>query len=53
MKKYAATIYQLQDALETAEKLNHIDVVFALQQMVAVLQARINFGDDTETQELM
>lgn len=53
MKQYAATIYQLQDALKTAQDKNHIDIVFAIESMINILQARIDFGDDTEFQKVM
>lgn len=53
MKRYQATIYQLNDALKAAQENNHIDLIFAIESMINVLNARINLGDDIESQEVM
>jgi hypothetical protein len=52
MKYYQATIYQLQDALNIAEKHSHVELILAIQSTINMLQSRIEFGDDAEVLEL-
>lgn len=52
MNIYKATEYQLKEALETAQKLNHIELTMALEATLNILTARIQQGDDKVSMEL-
>lgn len=52
MKQYQASIYQLQDALKTAQENGHIEVIMGITVAIKALSIAIENGYDVKIQEL-